>query len=400
MVGLGRFVYVYENNRATGKAFTSKDTSTTPVAVTQSPDSSILNVGPATSTITTINTQTAVQADPIKPTSTLPSITNEVGIAMGSQLTGLNDSDLQKEMDGLQAMGVKLIRFDIEWGFVQYDSPNKYTWDRYDRIVNSMNAHGISGLGIITYTPQWARATSCGGGAHCPPKDPNQYAAFASAVANRYKNKGMHYWEIWNEPNDYDFWATKADCNAYTALLKATYPAIKKADPTAFIITGGLAQVSTTNVNYTPLDFLQCIYQAGAKNYFDAVGYHPYTFPQLASTNNTNAWARMSLTVPSIRSIMIANGDENKKVWMTEFGAPTGGPDSKWFISEQQQAQTLIDAITLYKTYDWAGPLFWYTYKDGGTTTDTNENFFGLVRNDYSQKPAYQTMKNILTNGL
>jgi hypothetical protein len=39
----------------------------------------------------------------------------------------------------------------------------------------------------------------------------------------------------------------------------------------------------------------------------------------------------------------------------------------------------------------------WYTYKDGGTTTDTNENFFGLVRADYSQKPAYQTMKDILT---
>jgi glycosyltransferase involved in cell wall biosynthesis len=265
----------------------------------------------------------------------------------------------------------------------------------YDLIINSLNAHGIQGIGIIDNTPPWARTPGCGGGAHCPPNNPAQFATFAAAVVTRYKSKGMHDWEIWNEENDYDFWATKSDCVAYTALLKAVYPAIKKADPSATVITGGLAQISTTNVNTAPLTFLQCIYNNGGEGSFDAVGYHPYTFPQFPS--DTNAWASMDITNPSVRSIMTANGDANKKVWITEFGTPTNGPDPAWYVSEAQQSQMLTTTINLYQSYNWVGPLMWYTYKDGGTTTDTNENFFGLVRADYSQKPAYQTMKDILT---
>jgi hypothetical protein len=331
---------------------------------------------------------------------TLPNVGHELGIAMGSQLTGLSDADLEKEVSGMQSMGITLVRFDIDWGFVQQGSATAYDWSKYDRIINSLNAHHIQGLGIIDNTPPWARAPGCNGGAHCPPNNPNDFAKFAAAVVNRYQSKGMHYWEIWNEENDYDFWATKSDCVAYTALLKATYPAIKKADPLAYVITGGLAQVATTDVNIAPLQFLQCMYDQGGKGSFDAVGFHPYTFPQFPSANNTNGWAQMSLTSPSVRSIMTANGDSAKQVWITEVGAPTNGPDAAWYVSEDDQSKMLTDAINLYKSYDWTGPLLWYTYRDGGTTTNTNENFFGLIRNDYSQKPAYQTMKNFISAGI
>lgn len=382
-----RLLYVYEKTK-THSVVVNPSVDTTAIVPLASTD-------PATSTPATTEPSPIVSYP-----QTLPDIGHEVGIAMGSQLTSLNDADLEKEVSGMQALGIKLVRFDIDWGFVQQSGPDKYDWSKYDRIVTSLNGHGINGLGIIDNTPPWARAAGCGGGAHCPPNDPKQYATFVSAVVNRYKSKGMHYWEIWNEENSYDFWATKSDCVAYTAVLKAAYPAIKKADPTAFVITGGLAQVSNTNVNIAPLDFVQCIYTQGGKGSFDAVGYHPYTFPNLASANPANAWGTMSLTTPSIRSIMVANGDSAKKIWITEYGTPTGGPDPAWYVSEDKQSQMITDAINLYKGYDWAGPLLWYTYKDGGTTTDTNENFFGLIRADYSQKPAYQTMKDILSSGL
>ncbi|HTH93043.1 MAG TPA: cellulase family glycosylhydrolase [Candidatus Paceibacterota bacterium] len=365
---------------------------TTPLAIDTSTPNPI-----DTSTKATLSDATKPLGGLYTPVAPLP---HRIGMAMGSQLTGLNDTDLEKEVSGMQAMGVKIVRYDIDWGFVQQNSASQYDWSKYDRIANSLKKHGIVGLGIIINTPPWARTAGCTGGAHCPPNDPNQFATFATALVNRYKSYGMHYWEIWNEENDYDFWATKSDCGAYTTLLKAVYPAIKKADPGAYVITGGLAQVANTNVNIAPLDFLQCVYKDGGKNYFDAVGYHPYTFPALPSANSTNAWAGMSNGNPSVRSIMNANGDSAKQIWITEYGAPTNGPDSKWYLSEDQQSKMVTDTINLYKSYSWAGPLFWYTYRDGGTTTDTNENFFGLVRNDYSQKPAYQTMQGFLSSGL
>jgi hypothetical protein len=49
----------------------------------------------------------------------------------------------------------------------------------------------------------------------------------------------------------------------------------------------------------------------------------------------------------------------------------------------------LTKAYQLYRTYDWAGPLFFYQGRDLGTTTDTRENFFGLTHNDFTAKPAY-----------
>ncbi len=89
---------------------------------------------------------------------------------------------------------------------------------------------------------------------------------------------------------------------------------------------------------------------------------------------------------PSMRSVMQANGDGAKKIWGTEFGAPTNGPNG---VSEQAQAQAITKAYALWKTYDWAGPLFTYQMRDYGTDPSNRENFFGLLRHNFSQKPAY-----------
>jgi hypothetical protein len=54
----------------------------------------------------------------------------------------------------------------------------------------------------------------------------------------------------------------------------------------------------------------------------------------------------------------------------------------------------LTSAFTQWSSWSWAGPLMWYAGRDHGTTTDTRENFYGLVRHDFSPKPsfgAYQT---------
>lgn len=325
---------------------------------------------------------------------------HEIGIAAGSKLVGFSDAALDMELKGIAGLGIKWVRFDIEWGFVQQGSRDKYDWAKYDRIVDAIAKNNLKALPILTYSPEWARVPGCRGGSHCPPQYAENFADFAAEAAKRYKKKGVHYWEIWNEPNSYDFWATKADCKSYSELLKVTYPAMKNADSQALLITGGLAQVGNTDVNIAPLDFVECMYENGAKNYFDAIGFHPYTFPQLPSDNKDNGWGRMGLAQKSVRSIMIKYNDANKKIWLTEFGVPTGGPDPKWFLTEQKQADTISDSIALYKNSPWAGPLFYYTYLDSGFEPTSNENFFGLVRFDGSLKPAHNVLKELISKGI
>jgi len=335
---------------------------------------------------------------PIKIIQPLPNNIHEVGISAQGGLSKKDISYINGELDQMVHLGVTWIRFDIEWSHIQAGGPSEYNWNNYDILIKAIKAHNLKPLGLVIFTPEWARAAGCIG-VKCPPHDPNQFATFMAALASRYKNDVQH-WEVWNEPNNVGFWAGGSDCNAYTALLKASYPAIKSANPNAIVITGGLAPMPNNDLNMTRIDFLDCIYKNGGKNYFDVVADHPYTFPQLSSGGETNAWAQMSITNPSLRSIMEANGDSSKKIWLTEVGTPTNGPDPYWYVSEEKQALMIKDTIKSYREYDWVGPLFWYTLRDEATSTSTIENFFGLKRFDGSKKPAYDTLRNINLRGL
>ncbi len=364
---------------------------------------------PSVSTTTTATTTPLDALSPlvsiINPTSSSViknTVSSNFGIAGGSSLLGLDTEKMNKAFDDLVSLGVGWVRIDMEWRHIQWkDDPLFFDWSKFDRFVDLALTHNIKILTILDFAPKWAEDPACPGDTpHCAPASPALFATFAKAVVERYSSKGISHWEIWNEPNSYSFWGPKSDCVAYTDLLKATYPIIKKADPEAVVITAGLSPASTDGTNMAPMDFLTCVYENGGKNYFDAVGSHPYTFPTFPSVLVPHAWAQMSVTSPNLRSIMIENGDSNKKIWMTEFGVPTNGPDSNWYVSEDKQAQMMIDAVNLYKTYDWVGPIFWYTLKDSGADTTTNENFFGLIRFDGSLKPAYKVLKDLISNGI
>jgi exo-beta-1,3-glucanase (GH17 family) len=99
----------------------------------------------------------------------------------------------------------------------------------------------------------------------------------------------------------------------------------------------------------------------------------------------------MSSTTPSARSILRAHGDGAKRVWATEFGFPTGSTSRD--VSEAKQAQLLTQAFALLSSRPWAGPAFVYSYRDSGTDKQNVEQNFGVVRYDYSVKPAYRAFR-------
>jgi polysaccharide biosynthesis protein PslG len=210
-------------------------------------------------------------------------------------------------------------------------------------------------------------------------------------VARRYGPLGVHAWEIWNEQNGSVFWKPTPSPSLYTAMLKASYRAIKASDPDAWVLTGGLTPAYTSGGNLSPVDFLADIYRYGAKGSFDAVGAHPYcwagSFHCPGQEASWSAWSQMSSTQSSLRSILLANGDQGKLIWGTEFGAPTAGGGQA--VGEDGQAGQLLDSYSLFGSYSWTGPLFWYSYRDACRNTGDTECYFGLVRSDGSHKPAY-----------
>jgi exo-beta-1,3-glucanase (GH17 family) len=97
----------------------------------------------------------------------------------------------------------------------------------------------------------------------------------------------------------------------------------------------------------------------------------------------------MAQTIPSIRSVMTSNGDSAKQVWITEVGAPSGGPDG---VGQAAQASALTQAVANARATSWIGALYIYTWQDAGTDPSTDEDWFGLMTAGGSRKLAYTAM--------
>ena len=84
-------------------------------------------------------------------------------------------------------------------------------------------------------------------------------------LVNRYKDR-IHTWELWNEPDNRDYWTGTP--GQYAALLREGAAAVRAADPSAKVVLGGLAW---------NLDFLRELFEDyDAQRDVDIINLHNY----------------------------------------------------------------------------------------------------------------------------
>jgi hypothetical protein len=364
-----------------------------PVTTTPAPPVTTTPAPPVTTTPAPPVTTTP--APPVTTTPAPPVTTpntfgaSETGIAAGGALQNEDPTTLGKDLNLDQQSGSKWLRVDINWAQIQNGGPGSYDWTNIDSVVKGAEARGMSVLGVIVYTPSWARPANTDA-SYGP--NPSQYAAFAATAAAHYSALGVNAFEIWNEENMVASWTPAPNAAAYTAILKAAYPAIKSADPKATVITGGLSPAPDDGTEIAPVTFLKGVYANGGHGSFDAVGMHPYCAPDLpGATDSWSAWYQMYGTSTSLRSLMVANGDSAKKIWGTEFGTPSAGMSG---VSQAFQAQTVTRAYQLWSSYSWAGPLFFYQGRDNGNNaTDAFDNY-GFATVGFTLKSSFYAFQS------
>jgi polysaccharide biosynthesis protein PslG len=300
------------------------------------------------------------------------------GFTEGASIGGREGATLEAELAGIAATGARYLRIDVDWSAIEQERGTP-DWSVVDRIVDGAGACGLDVIGLIAYTPAWARRP--GTSEHSPPTDPSTFASFARAAVERYAPRGVKTWQVWNEPNLTFFWEPGPDPAAYTALLGPAYDAIKAVDPSSTVITGGLAPAvnQPREEAMKPLTFLEGMYRAGAGGKFDAVGYHPYTYPAMPLDDPGDA--PFVTVTPMLHRTMTKHGDRKKKIWGTEMGAPTVTGTSAQFVAEY-----LSKAYKGWTRWSYTGPLIWYSYLDAGTNPTNPEDNFGLVRADFTPK--------------
>ncbi len=340
-------------------------------------------------------------------------LAERVGISAGSTILWDSADVEQQKLQAVADSGAKWFEMDVDWNSIQDGGPNSYMWTATDRVVTDARARGLKILGMIGYTPAWARPANCPAGSDkCLPASPETYAAFAHAVAQRYGSastipsfrSSITAVQIWNEPNHYPFVQPTVNVRAYTDMLKRAYVEIKTVDPLMTVIAGGTSPAGNTAGSHdvAPIRFLREIYADGGKGFFDAFAHHPYSFP--CSPLIRASWNSFSQT-RDLHTVMAQNGDGGKKIWGTEAGAPTGADvgtctpgNVGMSVSEATQSQYLADYFKgWYGDYaSFTGPLFWFQIRDNGTDPNNYDDHYGLLRWDFSAKPAYRTLQRLV----
>ena len=315
------------------------------------------------------------------------------GFSDGSSIFGRSSTELGRELDAVKATGATYFRFDVYWAEIERRH-DEFDWTATDRIVDAARSRGLKVLGILDYSPTWARPR--GTDDHYPPSNPADYSNFARAAVQQYAPRGVHDWEIWNEPNLSQFWKPRPNPSVYASLLAAAYPVIKSTDPDATVVTGGLspARDATDGSEIAPVTFLEGVYGAGGGGHFDAVGHHPSNYPNMPlepqpDDYNKNAFAGVT---PVLHETMQAHGDGEKKIWGTEMGAPT--PYNGMTVD--YLAAYIREAYQAWGSWSFTGPLIWYAYRDAGTNPSDIEDHFGITyANLMPKEPAYDLITSV-----
>jgi hypothetical protein len=333
--------------------------------------------------------------------------------------------------------GANTIRDEAWWGRIEA-TQGVFDWTLPDSVVRAAAERGLRVLLMADTAPTWASGATEGDPSWftTPPIDPADYGNFAGELAERYgiggtfwaANPGLTFTplagiEIWNEQNGNVFWGGNTpDPAHYTEMLQEAYTAINAVDPSIPVILGGLASVggyddadcdSGTADNGTvahgmnPVNYLEEMYAAGAQGYFDAVGWHPYVFdldgvltmPELLDYDPCSTWSQMAETPVSARSLMTANGDSAKKVWITEAGIPTCVLFAIYpCVYQTDQALLMHSEFTKWKTYSWAGAFMVYDMHDDCTSPINVQCNFGVATTSNTPKQAYNVLRAAFLN--
>ena len=281
---------------------------------------------------------------------------------------------LRKRTALMTKSGIKTVRGAVSWFEAESETKGSYDWATLDRLHKHAQQSGMNYIACLGYNNTLYGAKNIRDGVMTEEQRLG-LAKYILLYIERLKNVGEI--ETWNEP-DMDFW-TKDGGNYFADLAqlqKYIYNVVKERYPDVAVDGACTALTYDTKL-------LQGLFDNGAYPYMDAVALHAYNQPlPISRAFYTRRYAN--------HAELISESGGWKRMVITETGTPTGSGNVS--VSENQQAKDIAKAYLLSDLFGIDKCMI-YTFADRGTNPKNAEDMFGIVRNDYSLKPAYISAK-------
>jgi len=308
----------------------------------------------------------------------------------------------------LTGAGFGWAKVQIPWSSYE-SSKGNINFGTLDSIVNTVQARGVRLLFSVTGVPNWALRPGANSVQSGPPANTQDFGNFIGALSSRYKGKVQAY-EIFNETN-HTGWSGYWTPAEYVGVLKIAYQTIKSNDPNAVVVSAAPSPGAVPGIVVDDVDWIDQLYQAGLKDYSDAVGVHT----NIASANPPDSWISdpccsgrkwhgsfFFRRIQQVRDVMVKYGDGNKQIWSTEHGwdsiqnvsaAPVPGYEYAAEVTEQMQADFLARSFQMAKeSMPYIGVMFVWNLNYNGAPDDEKSGW-SILRRDWSPRPAYSALQ-------
>lgn len=261
---------------------------------------------------------------------------------------------IQRTLRMVREMGTPWVVDFFPWPYIE-PRQGEFSWSHSDAVVKHAENQGLSLVARLGWAPGWARPGSEDSDeprttlTHLTPSYYDEFATFVAAFVKRYRGRVDHV-IVWNEPNlSFEWGYQPVDPEGYAELLREVYPRAHASNPEVMMLAGALAptlEAEGSEAGLSDLAYLKRMYEAGAAPYFDALAAHAYgqtSPPREPPGSEALNFRRVEL----LREIMVAYGDEEKPVFVTEAG---WNDHPRWAgaVSPAQRVKYTIGA------YEWA----------------------------------------------
>ncbi|MCF1303372.1 cellulase family glycosylhydrolase [Raoultella ornithinolytica] len=296
------------------------------------------------------------------------SFSKEVGVGIHFKAKDENDAVFKMLSD----LNMNSFRTDYSWGMVEkkkgiYQSEGKLK--SVDDAIFQAKNKGIKPLVILAY----GNVFYTGRGYPITPEQVNAFTNYASWVATRFKGK-VEYYEIWNEwkagTGVKEKSAARNDSEKYLELVKATATKIRKIDPNAKILAGGMTLMSNDDIKWA-----ETLIDRGMLNYIDGLSVHNYNYNYRSAAQRTPEYSLMMLR--QFEESYYKKENKYIDIYLTEVGYPTC-EGKVYCVDPKTMKKYYQEYNAALKDTSYIKGVWWYDLKDDGIDKKNKENNFGL----------------------
>jgi hypothetical protein len=275
-----------------------------------------------------------------------------------------------------KSIGVATLRLDMVWSDVE--KSGQFDFSYYDSVLKQLAAQGMSALFILDYGHP-----AHGGSSPLSMADRAAFANFARQAALFAKGRNVVGLEIWNEPDNTNFW-DQGNPGTYGQLLASAAAAITTADPSRKVLNGGVSWVN--------LPYMLQLVRTGQLAGCHAFAVHPY---------RTGAPESFGADKAAIVEILKTAGLERLPIWVTEWGYSSAEfIDSRIYgdghDARARRRQGLLVLRSVLTQLAMNIPLMTiFELADTGLDPTIGLQNYGLLDRSENPKPAWRALKTL-----